>query len=142
MTNYLDDHPGGAEVVLEVAGGDATNMFEDIGHSTDARTEMKKHQIGVLQVRFQGTRGGGRGRGGGSSPRLLQWALLTRFDWCSCTCCGVRQLTEEEKARMAAEAEKKSARQQRKGGGLNPLAVIFLLLAIGFGESRRGTGVR
>lgn len=50
VSSYLDDHPGGAEVMLEVAGQDATNMFEDIGHSTDARTEMKKYQIGVLKV--------------------------------------------------------------------------------------------
>lgn len=50
VTSYLDDHPGGAEVMLEVAGQDATNMFEDIGHSSDAREEMKKHQIGILKV--------------------------------------------------------------------------------------------
>lgn len=37
--------------MLEVAGQDATNMFEDIGHSIDARTEMKKFEIGLLKVR-------------------------------------------------------------------------------------------
>lgn len=52
MSSYLNDHPGGAEVMMEVAGQDATNMFEDIGHSTDARTEMKKFQIGLLKVTF------------------------------------------------------------------------------------------
>lgn len=51
VTSYLDDHPGGAEVMLEVAGQDATNMFEDIGHSTDARTDMKMFEIGHLKVR-------------------------------------------------------------------------------------------
>ena len=50
VSNYLNDHPGGAEVVMEVAGEDATNMFEDIGHSSDAREEMKKHFIGLLKV--------------------------------------------------------------------------------------------
>lgn len=50
VTNYLDDHPGGGEVMMEVAGEDATNMFEDIGHSNDARTEMKKFEIGLLKV--------------------------------------------------------------------------------------------
>lgn len=52
VTSYLNDHPGGAEVMMEVAGEDATNMFEDIGHSTDARNEMKKFEIGRLKVRF------------------------------------------------------------------------------------------
>lgn len=55
VSGYLDDHPGGAEVMLEVAGQDATNMFEDIGHSTDARTEMKKYQIGLLKVKLPTT---------------------------------------------------------------------------------------
>lgn len=36
--------------MMEVAGQDATNMFEDIGHSTDARAEMKKYEIGLLKV--------------------------------------------------------------------------------------------
>lgn len=52
VSSYLNDHPGGAEVMMEVAGQDATNMFEDIGHSSDARTEMKKFQIGLLKVRL------------------------------------------------------------------------------------------
>lgn len=36
--------------MLELAGQDATNMFEDIGHSTDARQEMKKFFVGNLKV--------------------------------------------------------------------------------------------
>jgi hypothetical protein len=41
-------HPGGEEVLLEQAGGDATTAFEDVGHSTDARNMLKEYQIGVL----------------------------------------------------------------------------------------------
>ena len=37
ITPYLDDHPGGAEVLMDVAGKDADEFFEDIGHSSDAR---------------------------------------------------------------------------------------------------------
>ena len=37
VSGYLDDHPGGAEVMLDVAGKDADSMFEDIGHSKGAR---------------------------------------------------------------------------------------------------------
>lgn len=50
VTSYLDDHPGGAEVMLDVGGKDADEFFEDIGHSNDAREELKKHQIGVLKL--------------------------------------------------------------------------------------------
>lgn len=50
VTSYLDDHPGGAEVLLDVAGTDADEFFEDIGHSNDAREELKKHLIGSLKL--------------------------------------------------------------------------------------------
>jgi cytochrome b5 len=46
VSGYLDDHPGGAEVMLDVAGQDADEFFEDIGHSKEAREELAKHYIG------------------------------------------------------------------------------------------------
>ncbi|KAK3746773.1 hypothetical protein QZH41_013597, partial [Actinostola sp. cb2023] len=48
VTKFLDEHPGGEEVLLEQAGGDATESFEDVGHSTDARVLMKNYLIGEL----------------------------------------------------------------------------------------------
>ena len=50
VTKYLDDHPGGAEVMLDVAGQDADEFFEDIGHSKDAREELKKYLIGDYKL--------------------------------------------------------------------------------------------
>lgn len=50
VTNYLDNHPGGAEVMLDVAGQDADEFFEDIGHSNEARNELKKHLIGNFKL--------------------------------------------------------------------------------------------
>ncbi|KAL3791907.1 hypothetical protein HJC23_010767 [Cyclotella cryptica] len=50
VSSYLDDHPGGAEVMLDVSGQDADEFFEDIGHSNDAREELAKHCIGVLKL--------------------------------------------------------------------------------------------
>nr|XP_055159015.1 cytochrome b5 isoform X2 [Nyctereutes procyonoides]XP_055189151.1 cytochrome b5 isoform X2 [Nyctereutes procyonoides] len=41
-------HPGGEEVLREQAGGDATENFEDVGHSTDARELSKTFIIGEL----------------------------------------------------------------------------------------------
>ncbi|XP_031550968.1 cytochrome b5-like [Actinia tenebrosa] len=48
VTKFLDEHPGGEEVLLEQAGGDATESFEDVGHSSDARDLMKDYHIGEL----------------------------------------------------------------------------------------------
>ena len=50
VTKYLDDHPGGAEVLLDVAGQNADEFFEDIGHSQEAREELKKHLIGNFKL--------------------------------------------------------------------------------------------
>eukprot|EP01083_Nonionella_stella_P082143 226708_1 len=50
ITTYLDDHPGGGEVMLDVSGQDADEFFEDIGHSNDAREELAKHMIGTLKL--------------------------------------------------------------------------------------------
>ncbi|XP_053201977.1 cytochrome b5-like [Panonychus citri] len=48
VTSFLEEHPGGEEVLLEKAGGDSTEDFEDVGHSTDARELMEKYKIGEL----------------------------------------------------------------------------------------------
>lgn len=48
VTKFLDEHPGGEEVLLELAGKDATEPFEDVSHSSDARSLMKKYKIGEL----------------------------------------------------------------------------------------------
>ncbi|XP_017487503.1 PREDICTED: cytochrome b5-like [Rhagoletis zephyria] len=48
VTPFLDEHPGGEEVLIEQAGKEATEAFEDVGHSTDAREMMAKYKIGEL----------------------------------------------------------------------------------------------
>ena len=49
VTKFLDEHPGGEEILVEHAGIDATEPFEDVGHSTDARDMMKDYFIGELR---------------------------------------------------------------------------------------------
>lgn len=44
----LLQHPGGEEVLLEQAGKDGSEAFEDVGHSSDARDLMVKYKIGEL----------------------------------------------------------------------------------------------
>uniref|UniRef100_A0AC11DU49 Uncharacterized protein n=1 Tax=Ovis aries TaxID=9940 RepID=A0AC11DU49_SHEEP len=46
VSRFLDEHPGGEEVLMEQAGGDATESFEDVGHSSDAREMLKQYYIG------------------------------------------------------------------------------------------------
>ena len=49
MTKWLDDHPGGEDVLMENSGTDATEPWDDIGHSTEAREKMKQYLIGELR---------------------------------------------------------------------------------------------
>ncbi|ENN72155.1 hypothetical protein YQE_11212, partial [Dendroctonus ponderosae] len=48
VTPFLNEHPGGEEVLLEHAGKNATEAFEDVGHSTDARERMDEFKVGTL----------------------------------------------------------------------------------------------
>uniref|UniRef100_UPI00398F6161 cytochrome b5 type B n=1 Tax=Pristiophorus japonicus TaxID=55135 RepID=UPI00398F6161 len=50
VTRFLEEHPGGEEVLFEQAGGDATESFEDVGHSTDAREMLTQYFIGELDL--------------------------------------------------------------------------------------------
>uniref|UniRef100_A0A9J8BS34 Cytochrome b5 type B n=1 Tax=Cyprinus carpio carpio TaxID=630221 RepID=A0A9J8BS34_CYPCA len=50
ITGFMEEHPGGEEVLLEQAGADATESFEDVGHSTDAREMLQQYYIGELHM--------------------------------------------------------------------------------------------
>jgi cytochrome b involved in lipid metabolism len=49
VTSFVDEHPGGEEVMLDVAGQDATEAFEDVGHSDEARETLVKLLVGDLK---------------------------------------------------------------------------------------------
>ncbi|KAI8614262.1 cytochrome b5-like heme/steroid binding domain-containing protein [Chytriomyces sp. MP71] len=49
VTKFLEEHPGGEEVMLENAGFDATDAFDEIGHSDDAKDLLKSMLIGTLE---------------------------------------------------------------------------------------------
>lgn len=48
VTQFLNEHPGGEEILLDHKGVDASEDFDDVGHSTDAHELMKKYLIGEL----------------------------------------------------------------------------------------------
>ncbi|XP_020290703.1 cytochrome b5-like [Pseudomyrmex gracilis] len=49
VTDYMDGHPGGPELIEEYAGKDATSGFDDFGHSSDAKKMLKDYLIGELK---------------------------------------------------------------------------------------------
>lgn len=46
--NFLNEHPGGKEVLLKYKGKDATGPFTSVGHSEDAVELMKKYKVGEI----------------------------------------------------------------------------------------------
>ncbi|KAI9832013.1 MAG: hypothetical protein M1819_004557 [Sarea resinae] len=48
ISTYLEEHPGGIEVLKECAGADATFAFEDVGHSDDAVERLADFLVGEL----------------------------------------------------------------------------------------------
>ncbi|CDH57385.1 cytochrome b5 [Lichtheimia corymbifera JMRC:FSU:9682] len=46
ITPFVDEHPGGEEVLIDEGAKDATGPFEDVGHSPDARDLLEKYYIG------------------------------------------------------------------------------------------------
>ena len=53
VTKFLDDHPGGGNLLLGVAGKDASEKFDDNDHSMDAREMTKDYLIGELEGHVQ-----------------------------------------------------------------------------------------
>ena len=46
VTDYLDDHPGGVEIITDLAGQDSTEDFDDVGHSEEAYAQLVDFYIG------------------------------------------------------------------------------------------------
>lgn len=52
LARFLDEHPGGRDLIMEHAGGDASDIFksdEMHAHSDLARDMLKQYRIGVLE---------------------------------------------------------------------------------------------
>uniref|UniRef100_A0A0G4HE65 Cytochrome b5 heme-binding domain-containing protein n=1 Tax=Chromera velia CCMP2878 TaxID=1169474 RepID=A0A0G4HE65_9ALVE len=49
VTKFLPDHPGGPEIVVGSAGRDATEEFEEVSHSENARFMAAEYEVGVLE---------------------------------------------------------------------------------------------
>lgn len=49
VTDWVAVHPGGPEILLSCAGLDATQEFEDVGHSGEARGQLASMAVGRLR---------------------------------------------------------------------------------------------
>lgn len=49
MSKFADEHPGGDEVLFSEVGKDATEAFEDVGHSDDARNLLPDMLVGTVE---------------------------------------------------------------------------------------------
>ena len=70
VTKYLEDHPGGEEVLLDRAGKDATEDYEDVGHSNEARKALAPFEIGELPPSEKEIPEAAGGGGGGGAVML------------------------------------------------------------------------
>lgn len=48
LTKFLREHPGGEEVLMNLAGGDGTECFDAIGHSSEALQLRELYKIGDI----------------------------------------------------------------------------------------------
>ncbi|GAA5806009.1 hypothetical protein HPULCUR_011537 [Helicostylum pulchrum] len=48
ITKFVDEHPGGDEILIEEGAKDASGPFDDVGHSPDARQMLVKYYVGEL----------------------------------------------------------------------------------------------
>ena len=46
VTEWLNFHPGGRDILIKVAGSDATETWSEIGHSDYAKNKMKNFMLG------------------------------------------------------------------------------------------------
>ena len=81
VTKYLEDHPGGDDIMKENSGIDASDEFWDIGHSEQAMDDMKQYIIGQLTDEDctklkEKASASSMGGGGGSMMPLIVLLLL------------------------------------------------------------------
>lgn len=49
VTKFMDDHPGGPEILMNVAGMEATEQFEEVFHSENAKKMLPEYYVGELE---------------------------------------------------------------------------------------------
>eukprot|EP00808_Paulinella_micropora_P023481 g10217.t1 len=83
VTKFLEDHPGGPDIMISVAGKDATDQFEEVFHSEKARQQALEFVVGKVKgytgaddAIMQSMSGSKSGGGGSSFNAMLVPAFL------------------------------------------------------------------
>ncbi|CAK1550101.1 unnamed protein product [Leptosia nina] len=50
ISSFLDEHPGGADIMLEYAGRDASTAFRSSGHTKSATKALERFLVGELPM--------------------------------------------------------------------------------------------
>ncbi|KAI3756883.1 hypothetical protein L1987_56707 [Smallanthus sonchifolius] len=61
ITPFVDDHPGGDEIMVLATKKDATEDFEDVGHSQNARNMLTDYYVGDIDINTMSKKGQGSG---------------------------------------------------------------------------------
>lgn len=48
VTAFIDQHPGGMDTLMGVAGKDGTADFDAVGHSDSAKEDLERYFIGLI----------------------------------------------------------------------------------------------
>jgi len=73
VTGFLAEHPGGPNVVTNLAGDDVTEAFNEQGHSENAKEIAKKFEIGTIDPNSKRL-GPKKKAGGGMAAK--DWVVL------------------------------------------------------------------
>lgn len=82
VTPFVDQHPGGEEVLMEYAGLDATTAFDDVGHSENAHEMLADLYVGegnpeeLKVLASQSKSSSSSSEGGSSSKAVYIWGIL------------------------------------------------------------------
>ncbi len=75
-TEYLPEHPGGIDAIVDFAAADSTSAFDAIGHSESAKSKLRSYVIGVLSDEDRKTVEGRTKKSGGGQATIIVIVLL------------------------------------------------------------------
>ena len=75
-TEYLPEHPGGIDAIVDFAASDSTSAFDAIGHSESAKSKLRSMVIGTLNDEDRKTVEGRTKKAGGGQATIIVIVLL------------------------------------------------------------------